>query len=388
MNRQSGHRFARAIAGALLLFALSPLPARADDDAILRELQALKKRVEQLEAELAKSRQAPPVPTPPAAVPADAPALRTSRGSRVTIAGMFEMRATNLGNSNGNRTPHGGIEMQADRMRPRITFLADDHLQAQMEINASTRSGARASLNMRDAFVQYNNHGYYLRIGQAKLPFGYQVFREGSGDRWELERGRTDELLFPNMRDVGLFAGTASRNRRAATFHVALVNGDGINIADGDADKSIVAKVEVPVGSVHQVGASLYSGTLTRAHPTRAGARISTVKQAVGVEHRAVFGRIETGLEYLMGRAFGGDLHGGYAHLLYRTGRPGNFFIRHDIFDPNRQVRGDNWRRTSLGWFREFGPHVRITAEYDFVNNGLTPTSNDDTYGAEVQVSF
>lgn len=392
MTCRSGYRHAWAAASALLVVAFSALPARADDAAILRELQALKKRVERLEAELARSRQKPPVPAlpaaPPATAPTDAPALGTTSGSRVTLTGVLEMRATNLGNSNGNRTPHGGLEMQADRMRPRITYLADEHLQAQLEINASTRSPGRASLNMRDAFIQYNNHGYYARIGQAKLPFGYEVFREGSSDRWALERARIHELLFPNMRDIGLFAGTASRNHRAATYHVAVVNGDGINVADGDSDKSAAAKVEVPLGAHHTVGASVYSGTLTQPHPTRASSSISTVKQAVGIEHRAVFHRVETGLEYLLSRAFGGDVHGGYAQLLYRAGRPGNFFVRHDIFDPNTQVRGDYWHRTSLGWFREFGPHVRITAEYDFVRNGLTPTSNDDTYGAEVQVSF
>jgi hypothetical protein len=67
---------------------------------------------------------------------------------------------------------------------------------------------------------------------------------------------------------------------------------------------------------------------------------------------------------------------------------PGNVFVRHDWFDPNAESAAqDYWRRTALGWYKDFTRNVRITAEYDIVANSLTKT-HDNTYGLQVQTRF
>ena len=89
----------------------------------------------------------------------------------------------------------------------------------------------------------------------------------------------------------------------------------------------------------------------------------------------------------LLGKYLGHTVSGGYGQVEYRFGMPGNVFARYDWFDPSDGPQRDYWRRTSLGWYRDFTRNVRLTAEYDWVTNELTAT-HDDTYGLQVQGRF
>src|SRR5260370_15733625 len=94
----------------LCVSTLLTVPAWADDEALRQELEALKKRVETLEQELARSKQAA------AAAPAkDAEALRARNGSRVQISGYTEIRATNVGNPAGDRVKGADLDFQVAR---------------------------------------------------------------------------------------------------------------------------------------------------------------------------------------------------------------------------------------------------------------------------------
>jgi hypothetical protein len=359
-----------------------PAAAPNDSAAIRQEIDALKQRIQALEQELARSRQAPTAPVKP--VP-NAEALQTTRGSRVQVSGYVEIRGTNIGSATGNRTTNRSLDFQATRFRPRISYRMDPHFLATLQLNASTRSDAATSVNTRDAFLEYGNAGYFLRMGQQKIPYGFQVFREGDEPRAALERARVFGVVFPDERDIGLTLTTAPKNQRSPIFAVGVVNGDGINRSDQDRAKSVSGNVIVPLGRSNVVGGSYYTGTTTS---VVTGKTISQVKRAYGFEHRLNLGRLGTQLEYLWGRAGGADLNGGYGQIAYASGQIGSFFVRHDIFDPNEDATNDYWRRTSLGWFKDFTPQFRLTAEYDLVKNKLTPTSHDDTFGLEVQGNF
>lgn len=393
MKPKFAYRIAHCFAAALLLFAVSP--AAADDERILKELEALRRRVEQLEAELARSRAAALQAAPPAAPAAaeqkaasEAAALRTANRSRLTIGGFADLRFTNMAAAAGDRTRHGGPDFQITRFRPRLSYQVDRHLEAVIDINGTTRGSGVLDVSVRDMFLHYKNGGYYIRVGQYKVPFSHEVFREGSQVRWALERARVNNIMFPGLRDTGILIGSAPRNAGAATFHLAVVNGDGANSADGDSKKSLVARMELPLGSHHSAGASIYSGTTTRPNAAAPDGTDSLVKHAVGLEHRMRYGRVETGVEYLLGRLAGSNVNGGYAQLRYDAGRTGSFFLRRDIFDPREGAPADYWSRTSLGWFRDFTRYLRITAEYDFVRDRRTAGDDDDTFGVELQTSF
>jgi hypothetical protein len=368
------------------------VPASADDAALRRELEdlkqqlsqleGLKKRVSQIEDELARAKKEP-APAP------EAQAVRVRNGSKLQFSGFAEMRMTNLGNPLGDRIRNGELDFQVTRFRPRFIYTMDPHFQAELQFNASTRSAGATSTNARDAYLEYHNAGYWLRFGQQKIPFGYQVFREGDEARAALERARIFGVLFPDERDIGFVASTRSHNPHAAVFSIGVVDGDGVNRSDGDPDKSAAARVEAPVGRHQVVGASLYTGTGTTARPAPQQNEFrSRDRQAVGVEHRLELGHFSTQLEYVWARAFGADLNGGYGQLLYNTGRSGNVFVRYDLFEPNTHASGDLWHRTGFGWYRDFTRQFRLTAEYDWVHNELTKTTNDHTFGVELQSNF
>ncbi|HEU4753309.1 MAG TPA: hypothetical protein VFU47_09400 [Armatimonadota bacterium] len=375
------------LAAAACAGILSAVPARADDDALRKELDALKARLEQVEKELAERKKAEAAAAQKPAPNADA--LKTRNGSRVQISGFAELRMTNIGSPTGDRVKNGDLDFQVTRFRPRINYTLDDHFLASLQLNASTRSAGAASVNTRDAWLEYHNAGYFARFGQQKLPFGFEVYRQGDETSPYLERARVFGMVFPDERDIGLVVGTTPRNPRAATFHLGVVNGDGINRSDGDADKSVAGKVELPVAKSTTVGASFYTGTSTVNRPApRASEFRSLTKQALGAEYRGRYGRFDLRAEYLWGHAFGADLNGGYGYLGYDLGRIGNLFVRHDVFDPNEDAARDYWARTSLGWYKDFTKQFRLTAEYDLVRNKLTPTSNDNTFGVEFQANF
>jgi len=368
-------------------------PVRADDAALQREIDALKQRLQKLEDELAKKK--------PEATAANADSLKTPRGSRVQISGFAEIRATNVGNPTGDRVRNGELDFEIARFRPRINYLLDDHWMATAQFNLSTRSAGVASVNTRDAYIQYSNAAYFVRLGEQKVPFGWEVFREGDEPRAALERARIMGILFPDERDIGAVAswspskawipkeklGTDIPDRPALS--IGVLNGDGINRIDGDPDKSFAVNAIAPIGPHNVVGASAYTGTTTRARPAPHQNEFhSTVKQAIGVEYRNSYGRFSTQAEYLWGHAFTADLNGGYGQLLYNAGTPGNVFVRHDVFDPSGSAVGDYWHRTGFGWYKDFTKQMRITAEYDLVHNKLTHTHNDHTFGLEVQANF
>jgi hypothetical protein len=139
------------------------------------------------------------------------------------------------------------------------------------------------------------------------------------------------------------------------------------------------------VGPHNVVGASVDTGTTTATVMSKV---VSRVKRAYGLEHRLNAGRFSTQLEYLWGRASGADLNGGYGQVAYDGGEVGNFFVRHDLFDPNEDAAKDYWKRTGVGWFKDFTRQLRLTAEYDFVTNELANHSRQNTFGFEVQANF
>ncbi len=357
---------------------------QTDNQAIQQEIDQLKQRIEALEQQLAASKQAPaarPVP--------EAQAVTARNGGRLLVSGFAQVRFTNVGAQNGDRTAGNVTDFQVDRFRPRFTYLLDPrHLQALVMLNATTRSGAAASVTARDAYLQYDNAGrmgYYLRLGQQKIPYGYEVFREGDEVRPLLERARVFTTLFPDERDIGVTVANAPRNPHTPVLSLGVVNGDGINRTDGDKPKSFAGNAVVPLGSHNVLGGSVYSGTSTA---TAGGKLISQVKNAYGVEHRLNSGRFSTQLEYLWGRAFGADLNGGLGQISYNTGQYGGLLVRHDVFDPNEHAAHDYWSRTSIGWYKDFTRQFRLALEYDLVTNRSASDHHPNTFGIQTQANF
>lgn len=373
----------------------SALPELPGDlpPAVRAYLEALQRRVAELERQVAQQKQPgqPGGVTPPGApvqagAPAPAaPAVQAPRGSRLQIGGFVQAQITNIASALGQRNTAAEVDFQLAKFRPRFVYTIDPHWEADFQINATTRSltGA-ASLAGRDMYIEYRNAGYRMRMGQQKIPYGYEVFVERDEERIALERARVFNFIFSDARDIGLTVATEPRSPHAASFAAGVLNGNGINQVDNDTNKDVAATARVPLGNHHTLGLSAYSGTSSQAG--EAGL-VTTLKQAAGIDHQAHYGRVYTQLELLLGKYLGHRVSGGYGQLEYRFGVPGNLFARHDWFDPSDGPQRDYWRRTSLGWYKDFTRNIRLTLEYDWVTDELTPTQ-DNTYGLQVQGRF
>jgi len=363
--------------------SLMAVPVRADDEAIRQEIEALKHRIEALEQQLAESKKAPP-----AAPTTDADALKARNASRFQVSGYAQLRFTDIGSQASDRTAGNVTDFQVARFRPRFNYQMDRHFLASLQLNATTRGAATANVTARDAYLEYGNTGrtgYYARMGQQKIPFGWEVFREGDEVRAALERARVFGILFPDDRDIGFTLANVPKNPHTPVVALGVVNGDGINHTDGDKPKSFAANAIVPLGSHNVLGGSVYSGTTT---VTVSGSLMSRVKNALGVEHRLSLGRLNTQIEYLWGRAFGADLNGGYGQIAYSTGQRGNLFVRYDVFDPNEHAPHDYWSRAGIGWYKDFTRQFRLTGEYDFVTNRTQSDAHQNEFGLQLQGNF
>lgn len=374
-----------AFIGALVT---APLAARAADEkapelpadlppAVRAYLEALQKRVQELEKTQPKPGTGPV-----------ASALKTPRGeptSKLQVGGFAQFRLTNQASSAGDRNLNGNTSFEINRARPRLIYNFDKYWEVDLQLNLFTRSaGAKTSLDSRDMFVEYHNAGYRARFGQQKIPFGYQTYLEGDEDRIAFDRARIFAVNLPDERDQGVVVSTNPSNPRAVKFAAGILNGNGINRDDNNRDKDIAGTVKVPLGAHNTIGASLYNGSFT---PTTGG--FSNLKQLAGVEHQGYYGRFTTQLEYAWGKALGHEVNGGYAYVQYYLGNVGNIFLRHDIYDPAADsLTPDYWKRTSVGWSKDFNKNVRLTAEYDFITNSATHQKEDDTLGFQVSTRF
>ncbi len=407
----------------------APLAQDEKDAALREEITRLKQRLDELEKALKPA--APQAPSPPAVQllrdspaagkeprdsPADKPAdkpkppepaaaarppspsggggaptaggsrggVSSRGGARLEVSGYAQGRITNYGTAAGDRTPTA-VDFQVPRFRSRLAYILDPHWQAVLEMHAGSRGTSAVSTSARDMFVQYQNRGYGARLGQAKIPFGYEVYVEGSAERIELERARIFGAVFPDNRDLGFFVRTVPETQNATWFGAAVYNGNGINRMDNNDAKNVAATVKAPVGDHHVFG---LSGTYGNFRPGNNFSSIkrTRIRELYGGEYRFSSGRFFAYTEIAAGKNQGSPIWGGYAGARYNTGHLGGPFARYDLFDPNRDTAGDTFRRLALGWWKDVTANVRLTAEYDLVDN--PSEGSDDLFGFQVQARY
>lgn len=388
-----------ALSAAALLTAGLATGVRADDARLEQEIKDLKVRLEALEKALAETKKAAEEkaaqqkPGAAGTAPGSSKSGTSSSGqtgfaSKFQGSGYLESRFTNYANSRGDARENGA-EFQLSRLRARLNFMPEEHWLVSLEVNAGTRSDRATQVDMREFYLQYIKNNRLVRVGQQRVPFGFQVGAESSRDRAALERARVFTVLFPNERDIGLILGinnhinNSEHDPKKPRYTFGVLNGEGINRSDANREKNVAGSVTIPLGR-HEVGASFYLGN---AEFNAFGNEVDdTTKRAFGFDHRFRLGRLQTQLEYLFGELFGANFHGGYFQVLYNTGAPGHVFVRADVFDPDTDASRDFWRRVSLGWYKDVSRNFRVTAQYDFLK--AEGTNFDNTWGLEAQLRF
>ena len=217
--------------------------------------------------------------------------------------------------------------------------------------------GPTSKTQVRTAYVDYRLNQGLLRVGQAKVPWGYEL-GESSADLWAGERAFFLDRLFPNQRDIGV-QWSYQANAKAPTYDLGLFNGTGINASDNNKDKNPMGRVTFPV-SRGTVALSAYVGQ------DGAGAA-QTDQDRFGIGSRLAFGRTEFMGEAMAGRDRGHDVSGWYAQLGHpiRTGRPNILFAKYDTYDENADASNNLFRRWTLGYWLDLDPATRLTFLYE-----------------------
>lgn len=250
-----------------------------------------------------------------------------------------------------------------------------------LQLQLDHESGEEVAL--RDAYLDLvTSRHSRLRAGQAKLPIGYEL-PESSADRLEPERALVMDRLFPDQRDIGVqwhyWAGPGRPG-----FDAAVVNGTGINVADDNDRKDVLAAVYLPFhgGSATLAAYDGRSGRgLTAQEKDRLAAGVELIKN--GTHLRG---------EYVTGRDLGEDVVGWYARLSQQATRRGTLYVKYDTFDENTDRPDDLFRRWSVGWVEELDARTRLTLHWETRRVGRLFSEYDDFHGdaaiAQLQVRF
>jgi len=315
------------------------------------------------------------------------PIWKYKEGDKFLAWGFLQTRIADYKNSNGD---HSVTRAEVTRLRPTFSFTPDKFWEFHVQADATTRGRPLNSVNGRDDYVEYHNKDYYARVGQAKVPVGYEEWQESDDDRATMERARVLTELFPNERDTGVWIGTAEpidpndpqgkKRLIRPTYTLALLTGNGIDKYYDDEGKVIAGRVRIPVHQNVAFDISLFTG---RSNEPKG---FESVKQVFALGTQAAKGRLGAQAEFMWGRAYGANLYGGYEQISYDTKIPGVFFVRHDIFDPNTSAEGKMWNREALGLYKDIG-HFRVTGEYDFVDNAAVK-GNSNLFAIQLQMKF
>jgi len=246
------------------------------------------------------------------------------------------------------------------RARVNVRGPASERVSYRIEFQLDAKvsgSAAGSKVQLRTAYADYALNTGKLRIGQAKIPWGYELLASVP-NLWTAERSLFMDRLFPNQRDIGVQWSYRS-SPSAPQFDVGIFNGTGINASDNNDRKNVMARVDFPVRH-GTVALSTYDG--------EDGAdSAATDQDRNGVSANFTCGETEWLGEFVTGKDRGHDVRGWYAqvgHPVSRT-RPNLLFAKYDQYDENRDMADDLFRRWSLGYWYEIDSATRLTLVHE-----------------------
>lgn len=215
-----------------------------------------------------------------------------------------------------------------------------------------SRDDSDKSVELLDGYIDLTTgKTSYLRAGQAKLPVGYEVL-ESPAVRYEPETSFATNRLFPKLRDLGLQWQIQPRSQ-GPIYNLGIFNGAGINTADDNDRKDIVAAVQIPFES-GSIFLSDYQG--------RTGSDQDKDRFVVGLDQG---NKTRLRAEYVAGKDKGEDVVGWYTRLSHQCTKEGTAYAKYEIFDEDRDSSDDLYRALSLGWVQELDARTRLTLSWE-----------------------
>lgn len=246
------------------------------------------------------------------------------------------------------------------RMKFKGKMDARTSYEVQLQMDAREKGLAKGTkTQVRNVFVDYKLSRGRLRIGQAKIPWGYELQRS-SEIRWTSPVGRSFfmDRLFPDARDIGI-QWEYRRSAQAPKFDVGVFNGTGMNKSDNNDKKNVMARVDFPV-SCGSIALSGYTGE------DGSGAA-ATDQNRYGVSAHLKWAKMEFLSEYVQGQDRGADMRGWYAQVGHPLTKraPNLLFAKYDQYDENTDLADDLFKRWSLGYWYELDEQNRLTVLWE-----------------------
>ena len=255
-----------------------------------------------------------------------------------------------------------------------------------IELAADDPPGQESNrVTLKDAYLARAIKGWRVQAGQMKIPFGIEV-PQSDAKRLPPELSAVAERLFPGTRDRGIALFSPAGRLTGA---VAVFNGSGSETSDTDNRKDVAARLAYDA-RCGDFGLSAYRGELV----TPGGLLRKT---RVGADALVPLGSATLQAEYIRGHGeFGPDgvesdasVQGWYFQgSVPLRGKPGGLlFARRDQYDPNGDLPGDDFFRTTLGWAWEPDPATRLTAAIE-LKKDRSIRGNQDAFTVQWQVIY
>jgi len=253
-------------------------------------------------------------------------------------------------------------------------------------INYILQVDATKSSVLLDAKVEITFSPYArLAFGQFKVPFGLENLTSSSALD-TINRSLTVENLSPSRdigaqgRDIGVaLSGKFSR----IEYSLGVFNGEGLNRADTNEKKDLVARLGFSPFDFFALSLSHYQGKSTLfggdsvVDRDRTGIDIYFVREQISVKGEYIFAR-----DYLADK-YGWYIQGGYYFIPDKI----QAIVKYDSYDENMDIQGDRADVITLGinWF--FSKKTKLQINYEHHTEELTGTS-ENVILAQFQAGF
>lgn len=260
-----------------------------------------------------------------------------------------------------DNAPSGKEQFLARRARVNLRGPVSDRMSYRVEFQLDAKEsgkGRGSKVQLRTAYADYDLNNGRLRVGQAKIPWGYELL-ESVPKLWAAERAFFMDRLFPNQRDIGVQANF-QRSPGAPQLDVGVFNGTGINADDNNSRKNIMARADFPLPN----GSFALSGYIGEDGEGAA----ATDQDRCGASARFKWPRgAEFMGELVTGKDRDHDVRGWYAQLGHPVSksRPDMLFVKYDQYDENTDASADLFKRWSVGYWWEPEPPTRIGVVYE-----------------------
>jgi hypothetical protein len=252
-------------------------------------------------------------------------------------------------------------EFLVRRARLNIRGPVSNRWSYRMELQMDAKEdgkGPDSKTQLRTINADYKLENGYLRVGQAKIPWGYELL-EAVPDLWTSERSFFMDRLFPNQRDVGVTYVYQSAKDKPE-FDAGIYNGTGINTYDNNKDKNLLARVNVPIKN-GSAAVSAYVGK-----NGEGASQTDQDRYGPSLRFDLPQGTKFMG-ELVVGQDKGHDVDGWYAQVGHPVtkAKPNLLFAKYDQYDENNDASDDLFKRWSLGYWYELDPATRLTLVYE-----------------------